>query len=81
MLLPADSRWRLTGPYSETLMTLNPYPTKPKVAFKSDGTFKITVFSDLHYGENPWDDWGPEQDVNSSRLMRTVLSSERPDYV
>lgn len=41
----------------------------------------MTVFSDLHYGENPWDVWGPQQDVNSTRLMRTVLSDEKPDYV
>lgn len=60
---------------------LDPYPIKPRVTFASDGTFKITVFSDLHFGENPWDDWGPEQDVNSTRLMRTVLSDEKPDYV
>ena len=60
---------------------MNPYPTKPRITFKSDGTFKITVFSDLHYGENPWDDWGPEQDVHSSGLMRTVLGSEKPDFV
>jgi len=61
--------------------TLNPYPTKPKITFRQDGTFKITVFSDLHFGENPWDVWGPQQDVNSTRLMRTVLSSEKPDYM
>ncbi|CAA7268305.1 unnamed protein product [Cyclocybe aegerita] len=60
---------------------LNPYPGKPRLTFKSDGTFKLTVFSDLHFGENPWDDWGPQQDVNSLKLMRTVLGSENPDYV
>lgn len=60
---------------------LNPYPTKPRLTFKPDGTFKITVFSDLHYGENAWDTWGPQQDVNSSRLMRTVLADEKPDFV
>ena len=60
---------------------LDPYPGKPRVTFKEDGTFKITVFSDLHFGENPWDAWGPEQDVNSTRLMRTVLADEKPDYV
>ncbi|OCH87059.1 Metallo-dependent phosphatase [Obba rivulosa] len=60
---------------------LDPYPTKPRVTFRSDGTFKITVFSDLHYGENPWDAWGPQQDVNSTRLMRIVLAEEKPDYV
>ncbi|EPQ53523.1 Metallo-dependent phosphatase [Gloeophyllum trabeum ATCC 11539] len=60
---------------------LNPYPTKPRVTFRADGTFKLTVFSDLHYGENPWDAWGPQQDVNSTVLMKLVLASEQPDYV
>lgn len=60
---------------------LNPYPTKPRVTFRPDGTFKITVFSDLHYGENPWDAWGPQQDVNSTELMKIVLADEKPDYV
>jgi hypothetical protein len=60
---------------------LDPYPTKPRLTFKPDGTLKITVFSDLHYGENAWDAWGPQQDVNSTRLMNTVLSSEMPDFV
>ncbi|PCH45020.1 Metallo-dependent phosphatase [Wolfiporia cocos MD-104 SS10] len=60
---------------------LDPYPTKPRVTFREDGTFKITVFADLHYGENPWDAWGPEQDVNSTKLMRIVLAEEKPDYV
>ncbi|KAL5498723.1 hypothetical protein ACEPAH_2078 [Sanghuangporus vaninii] len=61
--------------------SLDPYPGRPRVTFNSDGTFKLTVFSDLHFGENPWDDWGPEQDVNSLQLMRTVLADEKPDYV
>ncbi|KIP09789.1 hypothetical protein PHLGIDRAFT_126087 [Phlebiopsis gigantea 11061_1 CR5-6] len=60
---------------------LNPYPRLPRLTFNSDGTFKITVFSDLHYGENAWDAWGPQQDVNSTRLMNTVLSTEKPDFV
>lgn len=62
-------------------VNIDPYPGKPRVTFRPDGTFKITIFSDLHFGENPWDAWGPEQDVNSTRLMRTVLSDEKPDYV
>lgn len=60
---------------------LNPYPTKPRITFKEDGTFKITLFSDLHYGENPWDAWGPQQDVNSTALINLVLPQEAPDYV
>ena len=62
-------------------ITLNPYPNKPRLTFRKDGTFKITVFSDLHFGENPWDDWGPVQDINSLNLMNTVLPDEKPDYV
>ncbi|KAI0077617.1 Metallo-dependent phosphatase [Panus rudis PR-1116 ss-1] len=65
----------------QAVIDIDPYPTKPRITFKTDGTFKITVFSDLHYGENPWDDWGPVQDINSARLMRTVLASEKPDFV
>ncbi|KAJ3797657.1 Metallo-dependent phosphatase [Lentinula aff. detonsa] len=67
---------------SETLAILkDPYPDKPRITFRADGTFKITVFSDMHWGENPWDAWGPEQDANSTRLMKRVLPSENPDFV
>lgn len=60
---------------------LDPYPAQPRLTFRPDGTLKLTVFSDLHYGENAWDAWGPQQDVNSTRLMRRVLSDEQPDFV
>ncbi|GJJ10350.1 hypothetical protein Clacol_004576 [Clathrus columnatus] len=60
---------------------LNPYPTKPQLTFnQKSGTFEIMVFSDLHFGENPWDDWGPIQDKNSTILMKAVLKDD-PDYV
>ncbi|KIM42442.1 hypothetical protein M413DRAFT_444857 [Hebeloma cylindrosporum] len=61
--------------------TLDPYPGKPRLTFKRDGTFKLTVFSDLHFGENPWDWWGPEHDASSVALMGTVLADEKSDYV
>ncbi|KIJ99308.1 hypothetical protein K443DRAFT_624447 [Laccaria amethystina LaAM-08-1] len=61
--------------------TLDPYPHKPRLTFKWDGTFKLVVFSDLHFGEKPEGVWGPEQDKNSIILMKTVLASEKPDYV
>ncbi|KAF9446424.1 Metallo-dependent phosphatase [Macrolepiota fuliginosa MF-IS2] len=69
----------LASPLAQTC--LNPYPDKPRLVFRDDGTFKITVFSDLHYGENPWDWWGPVQDSNSTRVMKRVLKDETPDYV
>ena len=61
---------------------LDPYSNKPRLKFNSlTKSFKITVFSDLHYGENPWDVWGPIQDKNSTILMTKVLEDEKPDYV
>ncbi|OJT14815.1 hypothetical protein TRAPUB_8609 [Trametes pubescens] len=75
-----QSRFSELGPRADDI-DLNPYPTKPRLTFRNDGTFKITVFSDLHYGENPWDDWGLQQDIDSTSLMNTVLDSETPDYV
>ncbi|THU96983.1 Metallo-dependent phosphatase [Dendrothele bispora CBS 962.96] len=66
---------------AEDTFLIDPYPGKPKLTFRPDGTFKITVFSDQHFGENPWDSWGPEQDANSTRLMKRVLPDEKPDYV
>lgn len=71
-------------PASQTPLSvgiLDPYPDKPKITFREDGSFKITVLSDLHFGENPWDDWGPEQDRKSLVLLRRVFREEQPDYV
>ena len=61
---------------------LDPCPKlgRPRLTFNRDGTFKITVFSDLHFGENPWDAWGPIQDFNSLKLLRRILPDEKPDY-
>lgn len=39
---------------------------------------KIIQFADLHYGEAENLSWGPEQDANSTRVMRLVLEAE-PD--
>ncbi|KAH8831038.1 Metallo-dependent phosphatase [Flagelloscypha sp. PMI_526] len=61
-------------------LAFNPYPNHDRLAFSSQ-KFKLTVFSDLHFGENPWHDWGREQDANSTRLMRRVLATEKPDFV
>ncbi|XP_068663399.1 probable inactive purple acid phosphatase 16 [Aristolochia californica] len=44
-------------------------------------SFKIALFADLHYGEDAWTDWGPRQDLNSDRVMSTVLEAETPDFV
>lgn len=48
---------------------------------RPDGSsFKIALFADLHFGENSWTDWGPRQDVNSVKVMSTVLDEEHPGY-
>ncbi|KAK8488941.1 hypothetical protein V6N13_060939 [Hibiscus sabdariffa] len=46
-----------------------------------DHVFKIAIFADLHFGEDAWTDWGPEQDVNSIKVMSSVLENESPDFV
>ena len=43
--------------------------------FKSDGTFRIVQFTDLHFGE------GEDLDENSMSVQRTILKAEQPDLV
>ncbi|KAJ1559789.1 hypothetical protein HK405_009347 [Cladochytrium tenue] len=50
----------------------------PTLPFRADGTFRIVMFSDLHYGEGQDTTWGPEQDANSTRVMEAVLDAEAP---
>ncbi|KAJ3093963.1 hypothetical protein HK100_006337 [Physocladia obscura] len=49
-----------------------------KLRFSASGTLRIVQFTDLHYGEAPDTDWGPEQDVNSTRVIQNVLDAEYP---
>ncbi|XP_030924504.1 probable inactive purple acid phosphatase 16 [Quercus lobata] len=48
---------------------------------RAGAPFKIALFADLHFGEATSTDWGPLQDVNSTRVMNTVLDDETPDFV
>lgn len=43
--------------------------------------FKIALFADLHFGEDAWTDWGPKQDLNSVKVMSSVLDNEHPGDV
>ena len=43
--------------------------------FRDDGSFKIVVFTDLHYGE------GESLDAQNDALQKTVLDAENPDLV
>ncbi|KAF2417673.1 Metallo-dependent phosphatase [Tothia fuscella] len=46
-----------------------------------DGTFKISIFEDLHFGEAEDLDWGPAADIKSVKVMETLLDVEKPDLV
>lgn len=50
--------------------------TLKPLKFRPDGTFQISIFEDLHYGENAWDAWGPQQDINTVAVIDTVLDAE-----
>ncbi|KAF4122834.1 hypothetical protein GMORB2_7141 [Geosmithia morbida] len=49
--------------------------------FHDDGSFHISIFEDLHFGENPWDSWGPQQDIQSVKVLEKVLDADPPDLV
>ncbi|KAI8956774.1 Metallo-dependent phosphatase [Daldinia sp. FL1419] len=51
------------------------------LTFKADGTFHISIFEDLHFGENAWDQWGPQQDINSVKVINQILEAESPELV
>jgi hypothetical protein len=44
--------------------------------FSADGTFQLSIFQDLHFGENAWDQWGPELDKNTVRVLDDLLGYE-----
>ncbi|PPE00850.1 hypothetical protein GOBAR_DD02127 [Gossypium barbadense] len=48
---------------------------------RAGAPFKVALFADLHFGENAWTDWGPKQDVNSIKVMSSVLDTETPVYL
>ncbi|XP_022882859.1 probable inactive purple acid phosphatase 16 [Olea europaea var. sylvestris] len=54
---------------------------KNNIPMRQGSPFKIALFADLHFGEDAWMDWGPIQDVNSVKVMSTVLDKEKPDFV
>ncbi|XP_002988005.2 LOW QUALITY PROTEIN: probable inactive purple acid phosphatase 16 [Selaginella moellendorffii] len=60
------------------------FQDSPKSSLRFDGAtgkFKIVAFADLHFGENAWENWGPEQDRKSDRVMSYILDAEKPDLV
>jgi hypothetical protein len=53
---------------------------QPALRLNTNNEFHITIFSDLHYGEEEGG-WGIDQDVNSTRVMNDILDYENPDFV
>ncbi|KAH6616156.1 Metallo-dependent phosphatase-like protein [Chaetomium sp. MPI-SDFR-AT-0129] len=57
-----------------------PWPHQPNalppLKFGPSGTFHLSIFEDLHFGENAWEDWGPRQDVQSVKVINSILDSE-----
>jgi hypothetical protein len=54
--------------------------TSQVLRFAADGTFKISILSDLHYGESQAS-VGPENDARTSNVISTILSIEKPQLV
>ena len=76
--LHPDLRIRLQ---SARLTTTTKASGERYVQMQADAPFKIALFADLHYGEATSTDRGPLKDVNSTRVMNTVLDDETPGNV
>ncbi|KAF9881530.1 hypothetical protein CkaCkLH20_00676 [Colletotrichum karsti] len=48
--------------------------------FSSNGDFKISIFEDLHFGEDAWS-FGPAQDKKTVKVMNDILDGAKPDLV
>ena len=55
--------------------------TGSELKFNKNSTFKIVQFADLHFGEDSWTEWGPNQDIKSKNVMESILIAEKPDFV
>ncbi|KAK2616301.1 hypothetical protein QQS21_000735 [Conoideocrella luteorostrata] len=72
---PVSFKFQNPNRYHSTNGTLRP------LTFNKDGTFQVSIFEDLHFGENAWDQWGPQQDLNSIKVINQVLDAEEPSLV
>ncbi|KAK6434718.1 hypothetical protein LTR95_009102, partial [Oleoguttula sp. CCFEE 5521] len=57
------------------------HPGRQLLRFTNDGTFQVSIFEDLHFGEAEDLEWGPQQDVNTTRVMNAILDSEQQQLV
>lgn len=79
MFVPALlSRWLIAAPLLPS--TLSRVESKPLLRLDSNGQFHISIFSDLHYGEEE-DGWGIAQDAKSNAVIKDILAHEKPPFV
>ncbi|KEF57779.1 uncharacterized protein A1O9_05699 [Exophiala aquamarina CBS 119918] len=86
MVLLVISLVVVTTRHTQVLKTITRWPpfAQPpprELQFSPSATLKISVFSDLHFGEAESTDWGPEQDSRTLRVMASMLDTEVPDLV
>ncbi|VBB80831.1 Putative protein of unknown function [Podospora comata] len=89
LLGPYSQLLRVTIPFCEQLGGFINHrhrpqlsPLLPPLKFKKDGSFQLSIFSDLHFGENAWEPWGPKQDLASLGVINSVLDREpETDFV
>ncbi|KAI1398556.1 Metallo-dependent phosphatase-like protein [Hypoxylon fuscum] len=62
-------------------LTLSQSSNNHKLRFLEDGTFQITVFSDLHFAEDEDSVKGPAQDARTADVVRKVLEYESSQLV
>ncbi|TRX88030.1 hypothetical protein FHL15_011085 [Xylaria flabelliformis] len=67
--------------HSENIVSSNQSNVFTPLTFRADGTFQVAIFEDLHFGENAWDQWGPQQDINSVKVINEILDKESPGLV
>jgi hypothetical protein len=68
-------------PITTCILLITLYPISSLSASLFQTPLKIAQFADLHFGEAPNLEWGPLQDINSTRVMNYILNSESPDFV
>lgn len=67
-------------PVIPLLSSITSAKNQPSLRLNSNHEFRIAIFSDVHYGEEE-NGWGIDQDVGSTRVMKSVLDYEDPDFV
>lgn len=71
----------LARAYSLQSPSLGAAAAWPALHFAQNGTFQLSIFEDLHFGEAEDTDWGPQQDIKTLGVMQTVLASEDTQLV